>query len=219
MKKLFKIEGIPKPGAIIYSEIVAQSPIMKDFYHMVAEEVLSKMSSGRILDIGTGPGYLPLEIGQRSSDLEIKAIDISPAMVEIARHNAQKMGLQERVEFLFGSADNIPFEEEHFDLIVSTGSFHHWAEPKECLKEIRRVLKNRGEAWIYDLRRDITKEATLEARKRYGWLLSSLFLYIVRLHSSVRAQEVQKLLSSPELDFSSKRLEDRGVILKQELKK
>ena len=219
MKKLFTIEGIPKPGAIVYSAIVAKSPVMKDFYHMVAEEVLSKMSSGRILDIGTGPGYLPLEISQRSSGIEIKAIDISPAMVEIAKHNAQEMGLQERVEFLFGSADNIPFEEGHFDLIVSTGSFHHWAEPKECLKEIHRVLKDGGEAWIYDLRRDITKDATLEARKRYGWLLSSLFLYIVRLHSSVRAQEVQELLSSPELNFSSKRVEDRGVILKQELKK
>ena len=219
MKKLFKIEGIPKPGAIVYSAIVAKSPIMKDFYHMVAEEVLLKISSGRILDIGTGPGYLPLEIGQRSSGLEIKAIDISSTMVEIAKQNGQKMGLQERVEFLFGSAENIPFEEGHFDLIVSTGSFHHWAKPKECLKEIHRVLKNGGEAWIYDLRQDITKEAKLETRKRYGWLLSSLFLYIVRLHSSVRAQEVQELLSSPELNFSSKSVEDRGIILKQELKK
>ena len=219
MKKLFKIEGIPKPGAIVYSAIVAKSPIMEDFYHMVAEEVLLKMSSGKILDIGTGPGYLPLEIAQRSSGLEVKAIDISSTMVAIAKQNSQKMGLQGRVEFLFGSAEKIPFEQGYFDLIVSTGSFHHWAEPKECLKEIYRVLKNGGEAWIYDLRRDITKEARLEARKRYGWLLSSLFLYIVRLHSSVNAQEVQKLLSSPELNFSSKRVEDRGIILKQELKK
>jgi ubiquinone/menaquinone biosynthesis C-methylase UbiE len=219
MKKLLRIEGIPKPGAIIYSAIVAKSPIMKDFYHMVAEEVLSKMSSGKILDIGTGPGYLPLEIGQRSQGIEIKAIDISPAMVEIAEQNSQKMGLSERVEFLFGSAEKIPFEQGYFDLIVSTGSFHHWAQPKECLKEIHRVLKNGGEAWIYDLRRDITKEAKLEARKRYGLLLSSFFLYIVRLHSSVRAQEVQELLSSPELPFSSKEIADRWIILKQELKK
>ena len=79
MKKLFKIEGIPRPGSIVYSAVVAKSPVMEDFYHMVAEEALSKVSSGRILDIGTGPGYLPLEIGQKSKD-----IDISPAMVEIA---------------------------------------------------------------------------------------------------------------------------------------
>jgi ubiquinone/menaquinone biosynthesis C-methylase UbiE len=219
MKERFKIEGIPKPGAIIYSAIVAKSPVMEDFYHMVTEEVLSKISFGKILDIGTGPGYLPLEIGLRSQGIEIKAIDISPAMVEIAKQNSQKLGLSGRVEFLFGSAEKIPFEQGCFDLIVSTGSFHHWAQPKECLKEVYRVLKNGGEAWIYDLRRDITKEAKLEARKRYGWLLSSLFLYFVRLHSSVRAQEVQELLSSPELPFSSKGIADRGVILKQELKK
>ncbi len=219
MRKLFKIEGIPRPGAIVYSAVVAKSPVMQDFYHIVAEEVLSKISSGRILDIGTGPGYLPLEIGQKSKDIEIKAIDISPAMVEIARRNAREIGLQERVEFLFGSADNMPFTEGYFDLIVSTGSFHHWAEPEACLKEIYRVLKNGGEAWIYDLRRDISKEARLEARRRYGWLLSSLFLYVVRLHSSIGAKEVQELLSSPELYFSSKRVEDRGVILKQALQK
>ncbi len=54
---------------------------MKDFYKQVAEEVTSKVSSGKILDIGTGPGYVPLEIARKSVNLEIQAIDISPAMV------------------------------------------------------------------------------------------------------------------------------------------
>lgn len=80
-------------------------------------------------------------------------------------------------------------------------------------------MKNGGEAWIYDLRRDITREAVLETRKRYGWLLSSVLLYLVRLHSSVRLDKVQQLLSSHELNFSSKKVVDRGIILKQELKK
>lgn len=218
-KMRFEIEGIPGPGALVYSIIARKSPIMQDFYRMVIEDVLSKTPSGRILDVGTGPGYLPLQLAQMSSGLEIKAIDISPAMVEIARKNAQQMGLSGRVEFVLGSAEKMPFEQEHFDLVVSTGSFHHWAHPRECLKEVHRVLKRGGEAWIYDLRRDISREATLETRKRYGWLLSSVFLYLVRLHSSVRLDEVQELLSSPELDFSSKRVLDRGIILKQELKK
>lgn len=215
----FKIEGIPGPGASVYSIIAQKSPFMQDFYRMVIEEVLSKMSSGRILDVGTGPGCLPLQLAQRSGGLEIKAIDISPDMIEIARKNAQQMGLSGCVEFVLGSAEKMPFEQGHFDLVVSTNSFHHWAHPEECLKEIHRVLRNGGEAWIYDLRRDITREAVLETRKRYGWLLSSVFLYLVRLHSSVRLDKVQQLLSSPELNFSSKKVVDRGIILKQELKK
>ncbi|RPJ62586.1 MAG: class I SAM-dependent methyltransferase [Dehalococcoidia bacterium] len=217
--KMFKIEGIPGPGATFYSAVVVKSPIMKDFYHLVVAEVLSKLPSGRILDIGTGPGDIPLELAKSSKGLEIKAIDISPAMVDIARQNSRKMGLQGRVEFSFGSAEKIPFPNGYFDLVLSANSFHHWAEPQKCLKEIQRVLKNGGEAWIYDLRYDLTGEVKRATRKKYGWLMSSLFLYFVRLHSSLRAQDVQKILSSPGLGYSSTGLTDRGIILKQKLRK
>jgi ubiquinone/menaquinone biosynthesis C-methylase UbiE len=218
MKK-FKIEGIPGPGAFFYSNIVVKSPIMKDFYHLVVAEVLSKLPSGRILDIGTGPGDIPLEIAKSSKVLEIKAIDISPAMVDIAGQNSRKVGLEQRVEFLPGSAEKIPFPDGYFDLVISSNSFHHWTEPQKCLKEIKRVLKYGGEAWIYDLRKDLTKEVKSETRKKYGWLMSSIFLYFVRLHSAVRAQNAQKLLSDPGLGYSSTGLADRGIILKQELRK
>jgi ubiquinone/menaquinone biosynthesis C-methylase UbiE len=217
--KLFKIEGIPAPGAKIYSTIVARSPVMKDFYHEVAEEVLAKISSGRILDVGTGPGYLPFEIARNSPALEIRAIDISPAMVRIARENSQTKGLSGRVEFQSGSAESMPFETGYFDLVVSTASFHHWAKPKDCLKEIYRVLKNGGEAWIYDLNPDIAEDQRRQLRKKYGWFLSGLVLNVVKLHSLASLQEVRQLISSPELDFSSARVENRGILLKQHLTK
>lgn len=219
MKSFFHVEGIPGPGAVIYSAIVAKSPIMKDFYHEVAEEVLSRISTGRLLDIGTGPGYLPLEIGRNSQCIEVKAIDISSVMVEIARRNSQEMGLSARVEFLAGSAEKIPFEKGYFDLVVSTGSFHHWANPAKCLEEVYRVLKDGGEAWIYDPSRDVSREVRMEITNKYGWFLSSLFLGVVRLHSSISAKDLQKLYSSLGVNFSSKKVVDRGVYIKQELKK
>jgi len=217
--KLFKIEGIPKPGAKIYSVIVARSPVMRDFYREVTEEIFSKLSSGRILDIGTGPGYVPLEIARGSQNLEVKAIDISSAMVMIASKNAKDAGLSRRVQFKYGSAGSIPYGDGYFDLIISTLSFHHWAKPRECLKEIHRVLKSGGKAWIYDMRRDPTKEAKTQLRNRYGWFLSFLVLYFVRLHSSVRLQEVQEILSSSQIGFSEMGIEDRGLTLKLRLLK
>lgn len=217
--RLFRIEGIPNPGAKVYSIIVARSPIMKDFYRDVAEAVSSKASSGKILDIGTGPGRIPLEIARRSRNLEIEAIDISPAMVRIASKNAKEADLSGHVQFRYGSAESIPFEDGYFDLVISTFSFHHWAKPKECLKEIHRVLRNGGESWIYDLRRDPTKKARAQLRNRYGWFLSFLVLYFVRLHSSVRLQDVQEVISLSEISFSEKSMEDRGIILKLRLLK
>lgn len=192
---------------------------MKDFYREVAEEVSSKVSLEKILDIGTGPGYVPLEIARRSQNFEIKAVDISPAMVRIASKNAEDTGLSGRVQFQYGSAENIPFGNGYFDLIISTISFHHWARPKECLKEIHRVLKNSGEAWIYDLRRDPTKEARSQLRNRYGRFLSFLVLYFVRPHSSVRLRDFQDVISLSGIGFSENSIEDRGIILKLRLLK
>jgi SAM-dependent methyltransferase len=82
---ILHIEGIPSPVAGIYSLIAKKSPIMRDVYRNVALEVTSKVSSGLIIDIGTGPGYLPFEITWLAPDLEIIGIDISPAMVKMLK--------------------------------------------------------------------------------------------------------------------------------------
>ena len=216
---LFDFEGIPGPAAKIYSLVIAQSPIMKDFYRGVTKEVSSRMSSGKLLDIGTGPGFIPLDIARISPDLEIKAIDISPAMVSVANKNARDAGLPGRVEFKFGSAQHIPFGDNHFDLIMSTLSFHHWASPEEGFKEIFRTLKPGGEAWIYEIRKDVPKEAKLQIQKSYGWFLTFIILYVVRLHSAVKLQRFQELHTLTELGFSRIEIEERGLTLKLRLLK
>jgi ubiquinone/menaquinone biosynthesis C-methylase UbiE len=217
--KFLKIEGIPGPGAKIYSKVVAGSLIMQDFYREVSGEIASKVSSGRILDIGTGPGYIPIEVARASKNVEVKAIDISSAMVMIARRKAEDAGLSQRVQFEYGSAEHIPYGDGYFDLVVSTLSFHHWANHIECLKEIHRVLKIGGEAWIYEIRKDTTREAKKQLKDRYGRFVFFIVLYSVRLHSSVKLQEFQKITSLPQLDFSKMMIEDRGLALKLRLVK
>lgn len=152
------------------------------------------MTSGKIIDVGTGPGYLPFEIAKRSQSLEIIGIDISSKMVEIANKNAENFGLSERVKFQIGDVANLPFEDKSFEFVVSTLSFHHWSKPRESLNETHLVLKENGEAWIYGAREDTTKEVNEEFRKQYGWFLSFLFLHIVRAHSSVKLKEVEEIL-------------------------
>src|SRR4030043_280791 len=217
--KPLKIEGIPGPGAKVYSTVVAGSLIMQDFYREVTGEIASKVSSGRILDIGTGPGYIPIEVARASKNVEVKAIDISSAMVVIARQKAEDAGLSQRVQFEYGSAEHIPYGDGYFDLVVSTLSFHHWANRIECLKEIHRVLKIGGEAWIYELRKDTTPEAKRQLKDRYGRFVSFIVLYSVRLHSAMGLKEFEKIISLPQLGFSKMIIEDRGLALKLRLVK
>jgi ubiquinone/menaquinone biosynthesis C-methylase UbiE len=214
-----KIESIPAPGARIYAVIARKGPQLRDLHNAVAEEAIATLTAGRILDVGTGPGYLPVALAQRAPQLAIDGIDLSPAMVTIARKNAAKSGVGNRVTFHRANAADLPFDDGSFDLVLSTLSLHHWSRPLECLTEIHRVLKPQHEAWIYDARRDTTKEVNVAFRRKYGWFLAVLFLKLVRAHSSVTLHEVETLLASPSIPFLSTHVIDQGVFLKLQLVK
>jgi ubiquinone/menaquinone biosynthesis C-methylase UbiE len=214
MKKILKIEKVSGRRAKLYSLLAQKSPIAKDLYREVANEVYKKISSGRILDVGTGPGYLPVEIAKKSKRLKIIGVDISSDMIKIARKNLKRAGLSKQIKFKISNAENLPFKDEYFNFIVSTASFHHWSNPIKCINEIYRVLKKDKEVWIYDVRRDTTKGVNTEFRKKYGLVLSFLFLTVVRSHSSVSLSKVKKIISFPKVKFQKKQVEDRGVMFR-----
>lgn len=202
-------EGIPFPGTRSYS-LFARSRLMKNFYKEVASEAACIVQRGKILDVGTGPGYLPIEIAKLIPSVEVIGIDISSDMVKIARKNAEKAKLSDRVKFIAGDANKMLFENSLFELVISTGSLHHWKQPLRVLNEIYRVLKNRGEAWIYDLRRDVVEEVVTRKLREYGYgRIKSLILYnIIKTHSSITLQEVLNILEDTESRFKEYNIEE-----------
>lgn len=54
---------------------------LTDFYQKVAEEITMEIECGNILDAGTGPGYLPIEIAERSGNIRVTQPDISKKMI------------------------------------------------------------------------------------------------------------------------------------------
>ena len=116
----------------------------------------SGICSGRVLEIGPGPGYLGLEWLTKTQDSRLTAVEISVEMIEQARRNAAGYGLQERVEYVPGDAHALPFEDAVFDGVFSNGSLHEWAHPKTVFAQIHRVLKPGARFFVSDLRRDMS---------------------------------------------------------------
>jgi ubiquinone/menaquinone biosynthesis C-methylase UbiE len=166
-------EGIPRLGAIIY-RAVSKTGIFQAGYELLARDILTWCNKGRILDVGTGPGDLLLKIIRMRPEMQLNGLDISPAMVAIARENIEKSGFSSSIDISEGEAGNLPFPAETFDSVVSTGSLHHWKEPVAGLNEIYRVLKPGGYALIYDIATDTPKSALKELSAEYGRLRTTL---------------------------------------------
>jgi len=131
------------------------------YARVTADVLLVALPHGaRILDVGTGPGLLPLRIAAACPQFRINAVDLSPQMIDRARRSAAASGQAEAVTFTVADVAALPFADATFDLVVSTISQHHWSDPGAGLRELNRVLRPDAQAWIYDFRLSLRRAQT-----------------------------------------------------------
>jgi len=111
---------------------------------------------GHVLEIGPGPGYLGLEWLARTSNTTLTGVEISSAMIDVAKKNAVQYGFNERTTYVQGNGADLPFPAETFDGIMTASSLHEWENPVRALEEIWRVLKPGGRMIVLDFRRDVS---------------------------------------------------------------
>lgn len=187
--------------------------VLIDLYKEIAGLVIKHLKSGKILEIGPGPGYLSIEIA-KLGDFQITGLDISETMIEIARRNAQEAGAD--VVFKLGDASNMPFKDNTFDFIVSSGSLHHWKEPVKVFNEVYRVLKSDREALIGDLRKNAAKEEMDKiARKIESFIMRWGFRHSIK--EAYTKDKVVELLS--ETKFKKGQVKESPIGLEIWLKK
>jgi ubiquinone/menaquinone biosynthesis C-methylase UbiE len=104
------------------------------------------------LDMGCGTGWALEYVAKLAGNQgNFHGIDISPGMIEKARYRSRKNGA---LEFRIANAEQLPFVEKSFDLILCTNSFHHYMNPEVVLREVLRVLKTKGRLYITDFTAD-----------------------------------------------------------------
>ena len=165
--KIFHLERIPWPGSVIYNAISGTN-IFERHYELVAQDIVGYCAEGSILDVGTGPGRLLCILHKHAPGLQIIGLDISHSMVKMAQKNLLNAGLSDVIEVKEGNSSSIPFGDNSFDSIVSTGSIHHWKDPVAGLNDIYRVLKSGGYAHVYDLVSDTPSSVLKEITSEFG---------------------------------------------------
>ena len=124
--------------------------VSKSFVSVVKKRGIT---SGKVLDLGTGTGLLAIELAREVPGVEITGLDLSDVVLELARDNVQKSKVSLRVSFEKGDAEDMPFEDDAFGLVISSNTLHLINNPTRMFNEIRRVLKPEGAFFISDLRR------------------------------------------------------------------
>jgi|HubBroStandDraft_4_1064222.scaffolds.fasta_scaffold100635_2 release factor glutamine methyltransferase len=97
---------------------------------------LKPLSSPQVLDVGTGSGCIAIAIAHRHSTAKVTASDISGEALEVARRNADRHGVAEKIQFLQGDLLT-PLNGERFDLIVSNPPYVSHAEFDELAPQVR----------------------------------------------------------------------------------
>lgn len=172
--KIFHPEGIPWPASIFYNRISA-TRTFKKHYEWVADDIVERMTRGSLLDVGTGPGRLLLTLHEKAPQMRLVGIDVSSGMVDQAQKNMAPRGLGTQIEILEANVEHLPFPDATFDMVVSTGTIHHWKQPSVGLNEIYRVLRPGGQAMMYDLVSDTPRAIFLEMKKLFGRLGATIF--------------------------------------------
>ena len=100
----------------------------------------------KILDIGTGPGFFPIILAE--AGYNVTAVDYTEEMLKKAKENAG--ALAERITFAKMDAQNLEFENQSFDVIVSRNVTWNLEEPALAYAEWCRVLKPGGKLLNFD---------------------------------------------------------------------
>lgn len=150
---------------------------------------------GRVLDIGTGPGHIPLLVCDRIAEATVVGIDLSHNMLKAAESHRSASIHADRVEFRIADAKGLDFDDDSFDAVYSNTILHHIPDPRPFLAEARRVLRPGGTLLIRDLYRPPTPEAAnaLVTQHAADASANQRELFRASLHAALTPEELREV--------------------------
>lgn len=186
-----EVEHIPSEAASTYAKVAGAYG--REYYQSVADLVASELTAGdRLLDVGTGPGFLPIAVADRADPARIDAFDYTYELVQYGHTRARQRGVDDRVSFFVADCYTVPVADRTYTHLSCTGVLHALERPVEALTEFYRVLRPGGTAWVFDPAIiDLPDEPDVDLTDHEQQVLESY---------GVRVEEDQPSVSLPEAE-------------------
>jgi SAM-dependent methyltransferase len=121
---------------------------MGEEHAAIAAGMLAEMrfaSTDKILDLGCGAGWLSRILADKAPQGQVVGLDVADEMIRRAR---QRHAARENLMFVVGEAEDIPWDDNFFNHVISVESAYYWPDPAKAFREIFRVLQPGGEVRI-----------------------------------------------------------------------
>ncbi|MFQ7842628.1 MAG: class I SAM-dependent methyltransferase [Thomasclavelia spiroformis] len=103
----------------------------------------------KILDLGTGSGYLSFPIAKKYSNISVIGLDIVEKALEVNRFRAKEEQIR-NISFITYNDIEFPFSDSEFDMVISRYALHHFPDIQKSISEVSRVLKRGGFLFVSD---------------------------------------------------------------------
>ncbi|MGH9734725.1 MAG: class I SAM-dependent methyltransferase [Candidatus Acidiferrales bacterium] len=110
-----------------------------------ALEMMGMANNESVIDVGCGSGWLSRALARGVPEGRVVGMDISDEMIRHARAASQEF---KNLEFIVGRVGEIPREPNVFTRAISIESAYYWPDPAKGVREVHRVLRSGGSAWI-----------------------------------------------------------------------
>ena len=104
-----------------------------------------------VADLGCGSGYFTIPISKKVK--KVYGIDVQKKMLEFLQQKIQGQKI-ENIETLLSKENKIPLANQSVDLLLSVNTLHEFCDKEKAIKEIRRVLRFKGQGVIVDFKKE-----------------------------------------------------------------
>lgn len=128
-----------------YDRSLLQFLIFRRSHNMFISNIMRDLRHINILDVGCGTGEFAMKLKSYKKDANVCGLDISSDMIRMA-----KAKFDGGIDFRVGDVEHMPYEDNQFDYLTCSHSFHHYPHKKKAVREMHRILKDKGRIMIID---------------------------------------------------------------------